>query len=336
MWGLSGIKGNDTEYYHHDGHGNVTAITDENGDVLKNYEYDAFGVELNEDTSDGNPFRYCGAYYDKETGLYYLVNRYYDPTLGRFTQRDPTKDGSNWYIYCYNDPINLLDALGLKPTAEAAAAMAAHVYEASMDMAENKKVVAGWRLVDIKYGDSSMKMGIYIPKGDDISNPSEYVLAFKGSTLKADKETVDIWVNNLLAMQGPYSIDVRDSMLISGGFCYGHKGSEITMVGHSKGGGQAIAAAKFNNTNAITFNAANYDFEKYNLTASPNDAEKIQNYYIEGEALSWLTGYAKYGSTYILPALNRSKGYTFNLQERFANHGIENFLPALLLAGGNS
>lgn len=339
LWGLrlvAGIKGNDIEYYHHDGHGNVTAVTDENGAVLKSYEYDAFGVELNEDASDGNPFRYCGAYYDKETGLYYLINRYYDPTLGRFTQKDPAKDGSNWYIYCYNDPINLLDALGLKPTAEAAAAMAAHIYEASMDMAENKKVVAGWQLIDIKYGDSSMKMGIYIPKGDDISNPSEYVLAFKGSTLKADKETVDIWVNNLLAMQGPYSRDVRDSMLLSAGFCYGHKGYEITMVGHSKGGGQAIAAAKFNNTNAITFNAANYDFEKYNLTASPDDADKIQNYYIEGEILSWLTGYAKYGNTNILSAPNRSKGGAFTFKEMVANHEINNFLPAFLLAGGNS
>ena len=113
MWGLSGIKGNDTEYYHHDGHGNVTAVTDENGAVLKSYEYDAFGVELNEDASDSNPFRYCGAYYDKETGLYYLVNRYYDPSLGRFTQKDPAKDGGNWYIYCYNDPITFVDSNGL-------------------------------------------------------------------------------------------------------------------------------------------------------------------------------------------------------------------------------
>ena len=110
---MAGIKGNDTEYYHHDGHGNVTAVTDENGAVLKNYEYDAFGVELNEDASDGNPFRYCGAYYDKDTGLYYLINRYYDPTLGRFTQRDPAKDGANWYIYCYNNPIAFVDSNGL-------------------------------------------------------------------------------------------------------------------------------------------------------------------------------------------------------------------------------
>ena len=31
-----------------------------------------------------NAFTYRGYYYDKESGLYYLINRYYDPTTGRF------------------------------------------------------------------------------------------------------------------------------------------------------------------------------------------------------------------------------------------------------------
>ena len=79
------------------------------------YDYDAFG-NLTENTGSeatNNPFRYNGQYTDDETGLLYLRNRYYDPTIGRFTQEDPAKDGLNWYVYCANDPVNFVDPLGL-------------------------------------------------------------------------------------------------------------------------------------------------------------------------------------------------------------------------------
>jgi len=40
-------------------------------------------------------------------------HRYMDPTLGRFTQVDPARDGSNWYAYCGSDPVNRTDPMGL-------------------------------------------------------------------------------------------------------------------------------------------------------------------------------------------------------------------------------
>ena len=52
------------------------------------YDYDAFGAEKKPNPLDGNPFRYCGEYFDRETETYYLRARYYDPTIGRFTQQD--------------------------------------------------------------------------------------------------------------------------------------------------------------------------------------------------------------------------------------------------------
>ena len=45
-------------------------------------------METNPDPQDENPFRYCGEYFDVETGTYYLRARYYDPGIGRFTQQD--------------------------------------------------------------------------------------------------------------------------------------------------------------------------------------------------------------------------------------------------------
>ena len=59
-------------------------------------------------------FRYCGEYYDSETGLIYLRNRYYDSTLGRFISEDPARDGTNWYVYCENNPVGFVDPLGLE------------------------------------------------------------------------------------------------------------------------------------------------------------------------------------------------------------------------------
>ena len=88
---------------------------DSRGDVIDfgntDYFYDAFGNVQTE--TNPNPFGYCGEYFDQETGFIYLRNRYYNPTIGRFTQEDPIRDGSNWYAYCANNPTSFVDPLGL-------------------------------------------------------------------------------------------------------------------------------------------------------------------------------------------------------------------------------
>lgn len=116
-------KGEDTEkqYYVTDSHGNVVQLTDESGKVIKTYEYDSFGNEVNPDSKDDNPFRYCGEYYDKETGEVYLRARYYQPEVGRFLTRD-TYTGEDdealslhLYTYCYNNPVVYMDITGNQP-----------------------------------------------------------------------------------------------------------------------------------------------------------------------------------------------------------------------------
>ncbi|MGN0179061.1 MAG: RHS repeat-associated core domain-containing protein, partial [Monoglobaceae bacterium] len=96
------------EYYTRDPHGSITSLGS------RSYTYDAFGNETEDNTTDENPFRYCGEYYDAESGLIYLRNRYYDPSVGRFISEDPAKDGSNWYAYCGNNPVMFVDPLGLR------------------------------------------------------------------------------------------------------------------------------------------------------------------------------------------------------------------------------
>ena len=118
-------KGENTEkqYYVTDPHGNVVQLTDESGKVIKTYEYDSFGNEVKSDGKDDNPFRYCGEYYDKETGEIYLRARYYQPAVGRFLTRD-TYTGENdeplslhLYTYCENDGVNYIDPEGHKKRA---------------------------------------------------------------------------------------------------------------------------------------------------------------------------------------------------------------------------
>ena len=93
-------------------HGDVVGLTLEDGSIDSRYIYDAFGNQL-DNSADINPFRYCGEYYDAETGLIYLRNRYYDSTNGRFINEDPIKDGLNWYVYCGNNPVAFVDPSGL-------------------------------------------------------------------------------------------------------------------------------------------------------------------------------------------------------------------------------
>jgi len=106
------------QYYVTDPHGNVVQLTDENGKVTKTYEYDSFGNEVNSDKKDDNPFRYCGEYYDKETGEVYLRARYYQSVVGRFLTRDTYTGESDdpkslhLYTYCENDGVNAWDPSG--------------------------------------------------------------------------------------------------------------------------------------------------------------------------------------------------------------------------------
>jgi RHS repeat-associated protein len=105
-------------YYSHNAHGDTVALTDEYGNIVKTYDYDAFGVETDIDEDDANPFRYCGEYYDKETKTYYLRARYYSPATGRFINED-TYAGErddplslNLYTYCVNNPVMFRDPTG--------------------------------------------------------------------------------------------------------------------------------------------------------------------------------------------------------------------------------
>ncbi|MBP9854381.1 MAG: DUF1080 domain-containing protein [Candidatus Omnitrophica bacterium] len=100
-------------YYIYDGLGSVIQLTNAQGQVVESYSYDPYGKPLNVSYL-GNPYMFTGALYDREIGLYYMRARMYDPTIGRFLQRDPLGyiDSVNLYTYVVNNPINLIDPMG--------------------------------------------------------------------------------------------------------------------------------------------------------------------------------------------------------------------------------
>jgi RHS repeat-associated protein len=96
--------------------GSVVRVVDRNGAVVTSYTYDSFGRTENITGSVVTPFAFQGRELDSETGLYYYRARYYDPQVGRFMSEDPISfaGGVNLYTFAFNNPVNLLDPLGLK------------------------------------------------------------------------------------------------------------------------------------------------------------------------------------------------------------------------------
>ena len=107
-------KGGSTFFYHQDGLGTVTELTDTTGAVAKAYAYDAYGTIVDQTGTVEQPYTYTGRELDSETGLYYYRARYYDPATGRWLQKDPIgiEGGLNLYSYTDDDPVNYIDPFG--------------------------------------------------------------------------------------------------------------------------------------------------------------------------------------------------------------------------------
>jgi RHS repeat-associated protein len=104
-------------YYHADGLGSITDITNQSGGVIQRYTYSSFGeIESRFDSNFVQPYTFTAREFDPETGLYHYRARQYDWRTGRFTTIDPLgfDSGSiNLYSYVGNNPTNYTDPLGL-------------------------------------------------------------------------------------------------------------------------------------------------------------------------------------------------------------------------------
>ncbi len=124
-------------FYHHDHLGSPKLITDEAGDVVSRFAYNAYGEEIETEGDVEHHRGYTGQQYDEGTGLVYMGARYYDPRIGRFLSADSIVPDANdpqalnRYSYVYNNPISNVDPTGHEPVSAALAAAAIFIGEAA-------------------------------------------------------------------------------------------------------------------------------------------------------------------------------------------------------------
>ena len=123
-----GITDGATQYFYETNlQGDVIGILTSAGVRVVQYTYDAWGKLLSttgteaSTIGEANPIRYRGYVYDSESGFYYIGSRYYNPETGRWINSDAilnsvqSMQGSNLFVYCYNNPIRMRDKNGFDP-----------------------------------------------------------------------------------------------------------------------------------------------------------------------------------------------------------------------------
>jgi RHS repeat-associated protein len=108
-----------TNYYHGDLIGTTRFMSNPSGNSIEPAVYTAFGERISAPTvTDGTRYGYVGAWgYQAHTDFpfLHLGARYYDPSSGRFLQRDPIgiRGGRNVYEYVQDSPTAGGDPAGL-------------------------------------------------------------------------------------------------------------------------------------------------------------------------------------------------------------------------------
>ncbi|MEW6110401.1 MAG: RHS repeat-associated core domain-containing protein [Nitrospirota bacterium] len=125
----SAFAGEKVFFYHNDPAGSPLAITDQNGNVVWRADYRPFGEVQSITGSIENNRQFIGKEKDKETGLHYILVRYYLDEIGRFISPDPVgpvdpktsktnyemllnPQKLNRYAYALNNPYKYMDPDG--------------------------------------------------------------------------------------------------------------------------------------------------------------------------------------------------------------------------------
>lgn len=104
------------EYVHTDPLGSPVAITNEAGHVVERMLYEPYGTDIGQSNSDRPS--YTGHVMDSQSGLNYMLQRYYDPEIGRFLSVDPVQANANTgasfnrFWYANNNPYLFVDPDG--------------------------------------------------------------------------------------------------------------------------------------------------------------------------------------------------------------------------------
>jgi RHS repeat-associated protein len=105
-------------YFLFDGLGSVVGLVNPSGTLTDTYSYEPYGKLLSSTGTTENPFRFASGYLDTPVGWLKFGTRYYEPSIARWTQRDPVRGSLaspptlNPYLYTSSDPVNATDPSG--------------------------------------------------------------------------------------------------------------------------------------------------------------------------------------------------------------------------------
>lgn len=102
-------------YYSRDHLGSIREVTNENGELVAQYDYDAWGKSVVVTGNMSVDFGFTGHYFHQPSGMNLALYRAYSPLLGRWISRDPIGEraGTNLYAYVFNETTSVVDPLGL-------------------------------------------------------------------------------------------------------------------------------------------------------------------------------------------------------------------------------
>ncbi len=175
-------------FYHLDHLGTPRVITDVNGNAVSKHKYLPYGEEMSPPPST-NTHEFTGHERDKETGLDYMLARYYSPAgTFRFASVDPSVDSINplqpqsWnrYAYAANSPIRYLDPDGKHTSSN---------HEQMTDTGLNDKM-SKEALKDVKKGNTSTDTNESMSASDAKSNNQHGMAGLKpDGTVQTAEET---------------------------------------------------------------------------------------------------------------------------------------------------
>lgn len=117
--GFQGVAGTPTgvHLYSRDHLGSIREVADTAGVVKERINYGAWGQVNSPPSTPLTSFSYTGHFFHRPSALYLAPYRGYSSSNARWLSGDPIMEngGINLYSYVSNNPISLIDRLGLKP-----------------------------------------------------------------------------------------------------------------------------------------------------------------------------------------------------------------------------
>ena len=110
-----------TAWYHYDGLGSVSTLTQNSGNRSASLSYASYGQPKSQSGDSGKAathYTFTGQSWDGNTGLYEFYARPYDPATGTWLTQDPYRGqvqeprSLQRYQYVYNSPVNYWDVYG--------------------------------------------------------------------------------------------------------------------------------------------------------------------------------------------------------------------------------